>query len=260
MTSRQARMVLEQFQEHCRAICDIAKVAKRNSKSLSGHNPYSERFHDAIVALSKAEIQLGPVLISAELDEGKSKELSSLLDTLKSPKLDPRQRHEALKSLQLLCQASVLPAIERLSGNPVPETEQVLPLEIVRPTRRTYLERVVLQANGCYEHRWYDACSVMIRRLVETIIVELYEAKGNEAAIKNAAGEFLMLNGLVDAVLAEKSWNLGREVKKTLPEIKLLGDRSAHTRRYVATKHDVDKVIGGLRVVVEDLLHLAGLL
>jgi hypothetical protein len=39
-----------------------------------------------------------------------------------------------------------------------------------------------------------------------------------------------------------------------------LGDRAAHARRYIATKQDVDKVISGLRVVVEELLHLAGLL
>jgi hypothetical protein len=160
----------------------------------------------------------------------------------------------------MVCQATILPAVERLAASPVPETEQVLPLDVVRPTRRKYLERVVLQANGTYEHGWYDACSVMIRRLVETVIIELYEAKGREDGIKGGSGEFLMLSGLVDAVLAEKSWNLGREVKKALPEIKSLGDRSAHARRYVATKQDVDKVIPGLRVVVEELLHIAGLL
>jgi hypothetical protein len=69
-----------------------------------------------------------------------------------------------------------------------------------------------------------------------------------------------MLSGLVETVLAEKSWNLGREVKKALPELKSLGDRSSHARRYVATKQDVEKVLSGLRLVVEELLHLAGLL
>ena len=49
MTCQEARAVLEELQEQCRAICDIAKIAKRNIKSLSGHNPYGERFHDAVV-------------------------------------------------------------------------------------------------------------------------------------------------------------------------------------------------------------------
>jgi len=44
-----------------------------------------------------------------------------------------------------------------------------------------------------------------------------------------------------------------------LPEIKSLGDRSAHNRRYIAKKADVDKVIPGLRVLADDLLHLGKL-
>jgi hypothetical protein len=260
MNSQQARAVLEDLQEQCLSICDIAKVAKRNGKSLSGQNRYGERFHDAVVALSRTEMKLGTVLASANLDGNKSGEISSHLDILKLAEAAPLERSKALKALQMVCQAAVLPAIERLTANPVPETEQVLSLDVVRPTRRTYIERIAIQANGSYEHQWYDSCSVMIRRLVETVIIELYEARGREGEIKNSSGDFLMLSGLVDAVLADKSWNLGREVKKTLPEIKSLGDRSAHTRRYIATKQDVDKVISGLRVVVEELLHLAGLL
>jgi hypothetical protein len=59
MTCQEARAVLEQLQEQCQAICDIAKIAKRNIKSLSGASPYGKRFHDASVALSKAETKLG---------------------------------------------------------------------------------------------------------------------------------------------------------------------------------------------------------
>ncbi len=259
MTSQQAKAVLDELLGHCGAVYNVAKVAARNGKSLSGHNPYGERFHDAVVALSRAEARLGPILAAAGLDGDGSSEVSGHLNLLKSAKVAPRQRGEALKAMRLVCQATILPALERLTANPIPESEQVLPLDVVRPTRRKYIERVVLQANGCYEHHWYDACSVMVRRLVETVIIELYEAKGRAAEIKSGSGEFLMLSGLVDAVLAERSWNLGREVKKALPEIKALGDRAAHGRRYLATKQDVDKVIPGLRVVVEELLHLAGL-
>ncbi len=46
-------------------------------------------------------------------------------------------------------------------------TQQVLPHSVVRGTRG-YIERVVNQANGAYENGWYDACAVMLRRLVET--------------------------------------------------------------------------------------------
>ncbi|MEH2141633.1 hypothetical protein [Nostoc sp.] len=55
------------------------------------------------------------------------------------------------------------------------------------------------------------------------------------------------------------SWNLGRETKQALPLIKNLGDRSAHSRRFLAKKQDIDKIVPGLRVVVDELLHLGGL-
>lgn len=138
-----------------------------------------------------------------------------------------------------------------------PTTEHVLPLDVVQGTRK-YLEQIVNQANGCYEKGWYDACSVMVRKLVEVLIIAAYEAKGEAGAIKKD-DNFLMLNGLVDAILARTDWNLGRETKTALPLLKSLGDRSAHNRHYMARKADVDRVLPGLRVTVEDLLHHANL-
>jgi hypothetical protein len=161
---------------------------------------------------------------------------------------------------RMVCQAAILPAIEALTADPIPKSEQVLPLDVIRPARRKYLERVVIQANGSYEHKWYDACSVMIRRIVETLIIELYEAKGRASDVKDARnGEYLMLSGLISTILKDAAWHLGRETKGALPEVKTLGDRSAHNRYYLATKQDIDRVIPGLRIIADELLSLSGL-
>jgi hypothetical protein len=138
-----------------------------------------------------------------------------------------------------------------------PATEHVLPLDVVKGTRK-YLEQIVNQANGCYEKGWYDASSVMARKLVEVLIIAVFEEKGEAAAIKKD-DNFFMLSGLVDAILARTDWNLGRETKTALPLLKSLGDRSAHNRHFMARKVDVDKLLPGLRVTVEDLLHHANL-
>ena len=260
MTIQEAKTILDALETQCRSICDIAKTASKNSKSLTGENNYGSRFHSAVVAVSKIETNLRPILTAAGAVGNDTQKLSDLLNILKDPKSALRKRNDALKQLQMVCQATILPALEALNGNPVPKTEQILPLDVVRPTRRKYLERIVTQANGTYENQWYDACGVMIRRLVETLIIELYEAKGRESEIKDCkTTEFMMLSNLVDVLLADKSWNLMRDTKKILPEIKILGDRSAHARRYNTTKVDVEKIIPGLRMVVDDLLHLSGL-
>src|SRR5258706_7631595 len=61
-----------------------------------------------------------------------------------------------------------------------PRTEKVLPSSVVANTRGWYV-KLIQQANGCYEHEWYDACSVMIRKFVEFLIIEVYEAHKKEA-------------------------------------------------------------------------------
>lgn len=69
----------------------------------------------------------------------------------------------------------------------------------------------------------------------------------------------MQLRELVDQALAEKNWNLGRNVRSALPRLKTLGDRSAHDRFYNAMRRDIDNIKDDLRVVVQALLYLAKL-
>lgn len=131
-------------------------------------------------------------------------------------------------------------------------------MSVVRRTRG-YIERVANQVNGTYERGWYDSCAVMIRRLVETLIIETFEAHSISSKIKTGAGDFLYLRDLITITLAEKSWNLGRNAKAALPRLKDIGDKSAHSRRFNADKRDIDKCIGDVRVVVQELVYLANL-
>ena len=77
----------------------------------------------------------------------------------------------------------------------------VVPTTLVRGTRG-YIERIANQANGAYENGWYDACAVMIRRLLETLIIEAFEKHTIADKIKNASGDFLYLGDLVDKALS----------------------------------------------------------
>ena len=141
-----------------------------------------------------------------------------------------------------------------------PSYEQsVVYISLVSGTRRGYLEKLVHQINGAYEHGWYDASAVMIRRLTETLIIEAFEAYGLDSKIKNNDGDFLYLADLISAALTESTWNLGRNAKKSLKALKDIGDKSAHSRRFIAHRRDIDKVISDLRVVIQEFVFLAGL-
>ncbi|MCO7462145.1 hypothetical protein NJF45_09535 [Stenotrophomonas maltophilia] len=142
-------------------------------------------------------------------------------------------------------------------GAPSPD-DFVIIFSLVRNTRG-YIERVVHQINGAYANGWYDACAVMIRRLVETLIIESFERHGISDKIKGTSGDFLFLRDLISVTLAETSWNLSRNTKQALPRLKDVGDLSAHSRRYIAQRKDIDKLVQDLRVVVQELVTVAEL-
>lgn len=148
--------------------------------------------------------------------------------------------------------------------NPPPEEggsspdDSVVYFSLVRNTRG-YIERVVHQLNGAYANGWYDACAVMIRRLVETLIIESFEKHGISSKIKGKGDDFLFLRDLVSTTLAETSWNLSRNTKQALPRLKNVGDLSAHSRRYIAQRKDIDSLVHDLRIVVQELVTVAEL-
>lgn len=258
MKVEEAKAALTAFQKQCADAVEVARTARRNSKSLGGDNFYGRKFHDITVALTQSDTKLKKIAEAVRLSESDTNTLFRHINVLKAADATAGERAQALKQVKLICQSQLLPGVETMTASPVPDTEQVLPLAVVQGTK-PYLERIITQANGCYEHQWYDACSVMIRKFVEILIIEVYEAHGKADEIKDGGGDFLMLRDLVTKMLAQTHWNLSRETKRELPNIKKLGDRSAHNRRYIATRQDVDSVLSGLRVIADDLLHLANL-
>lgn len=139
-----------------------------------------------------------------------------------------------------------------------PDSQGVIPHALVSGTRG-YIEKVVFQINGCYENGWFDGCAVMMRRLIETLIIECFESKGISDQIRNSNGDFHLLNELIARTLSETSWNLSRNTRNTLKRLKQLGDLSAHNRRYNATRNDIDQTKNEFRVACEELLYISKL-
>lgn len=144
------------------------------------------------------------------------------------------------------------------SAGTTPKYQMVLPFSVISNTRG-YIEKVVNQINGCYENGWYDGCAVMMRRLIETLIIECFEYHNISHKILNNSGDFYYLKDLIALTLTENIWNLGRNTKKALPKLKDIGDQSAHSRRFIAHREDIDKVISDFRTVVQELIFLSNL-
>lgn len=160
----------------------------------------------------------------------------------------------AAKAIDLDVQRELGPPEEGLRS----DTQQVVPNSVVRGTRG-YIEKIANQANGCYEKGWYDACAVMVRRLIETLIIEAFEKHLIAGTIQNSQGDFLYLRDLIARSLSEPTWNLSRNCKQALPKLKDIGDKSAHSRRYVAQRGDIDPLLADIRLVVQEFIFLAGL-
>jgi len=127
---------------------------------------------------------------------------------------------------------------------------------------RGYIESVCKQLNGCFRAAYYDAASVMLRRLMETLVIEAYEHLSREGEIKNGDGNYFMLKDLVERANGKPphaGLNLGRDAKKNLEDVKSLGDRSAHNRRFVAHAPDVVNIQAGVRTTVQELIQIANL-
>jgi len=163
--------------------------------------------------------------------------------------------------LKSLSRAQIQKWLQPILGAKKPEVEQdlgFLPKAVWKDTRG-YIENVCAQLNGCFQFEFYDAASVLVRRLVETLIIECYERLGREAEIKGSDGYYAMLRDLVNKATGAGGLTVGRDALRALKDVKELGDRSAHNRRYNAVRADLEKVQSGIRVAVDEMINLASL-
>ena len=230
-------------------------IAHRNKKSLTGVNPYARKFAElhaqGVVLLRELRnrLETSDAAILTALEEVDVCVATYFNTATKKP-----ERQVLDKRVRFLFATIINPA---LAGKPqhVPEG-QLFPLEII-PTSRSYLIRIAEQANGCFEQGWYDASAVMVRRLLETLIIECFERYKIEARIKDKQGNFPFLRDLIQHFMAETAWNVSRNLRSGLPKYKEIGDLSAHNRRFIAKQRDLAENKMELRQVIQELVVLA---
>lgn len=245
--------------KHLEKTLAMIKTAKKGHNSLNGTNIYAKKF---IEYHAESNAILDDYEMRLDLSEDSTK---STLNRLKentvifyNPNTKDQLRNKLLRDCMVIYQTKIVPKLTKQSNTI--SSDKLFPFELVEKTR-DYIEKIAIQATKCYEHSWYDASAVMIRRLLETLIIECFEKYSISNEIKNGDGDFFYLRELINKFLEKdgKKWNVGRNVRKTLPNLKTIGDQSAHSRRFNARKSDIDNIKNDLRLTIEELVSISDL-
>lgn len=165
-----------------------------------------------------------------------------------------------LKTFQI--HTKYLPALNEkytqyLDIRPIAVTSSVIPIELFQGTK-PHLEKIVSEINGAYDCGFYDCSAVLIRRLLESLIIEAYITKKivHEIRFNNA---FLMLDALIGKIINNSTIILGRNTHKGMIDIKKVGDTAAHDRSYITQKEDIDDIKLDTHRTFQELLTICGL-
>ena len=144
-----------------------------------------------------------------------------------------------------------------LGPTALPESDSLIPMLLVVGTRG-YIEKVADQINKSFDAHLYDCCAVMCRRLLETLIIEVYEKESRSNEIRDGR-HFIGLADLIATLEKDSLIFVNKPAMNALKAFKVLGDLSAHNRHYNARVGDLEPQRAGIRLVVEELLYRSGL-
>jgi hypothetical protein len=144
------------------------------------------------------------------------------------------------------------------------KSQQVLEYGTILPEpdyvkTRGYIEALAKQINAAYEHNLFDACAVLMRRLVEILLILSYRHLGIENQIKDTNGLFFMLESIIGNAKNNSVLDLSRNSRSSLDVFRELGNFSAHKIEYICRREYIKPHIQEYRALIVELLHKGGL-
>ena len=136
-------------------------------------------------------------------------------------------------------------------------SSSVIPIGFVQGTKG-HLEKLVFEINASYDYGLYDCCASMIRRLMESLIVEVFIHKQIVPQIRNG-NSFLMLEGLINKFTNNPDILHGRNTPASMLKIKKIGDTASHDRTYILQPNDIDDIKVEIRMTIQELLTLSNI-
>jgi hypothetical protein len=230
---------------------DVARKARKHRKSLTGDNFYGNKLAELRADATNAFSDLA----SQSIGVGETTALVELIEAVFAADTTDPNRLKCFRELSYSLRTTW-----RQTNSARTNDSGLFPLTILTQAKRGYLVAIGRQMNGCFAQGWFDACAVMMRRLIEISIIEAFESRDISASIKDSSGNYVQLSDLVNRAITEPKFSLSRSTKKFLPRLRDVGHLSAHGRHFQARREDIEKIEQGCRVVIEEFLHHAGLL
>lgn len=192
----------------------------------------------------------------ARLGSPNSSRLSDKLrasgDTVKGSPKTFRLHHNRIKAFE-----TQFPQLN-VKSQDVVDDGTILPASLYSGTRG-YIESLAKQINRSYEENIFDGCAVLMRRLEEILLIMSYEHLKIESAIRDAGGNYVLLERIVTDAAGNTTLKLSRNTKKDIDVFRELGNYSAHKIYYLCKREYIQEKIDKYRAVIDELLHKAGL-
>jgi Domain of unknown function (DUF4145) len=236
-----------------RELHGFAATAAKNHFKLGGHKHYAAKAHSSLVDIRRSFLEL-----RTRYPKDRFPAVADQLDGLEGPlgqiehglDVDPRDLEKAIRDVSYRLGSDLHAAIRSAGDQAVAAGTPFITPDVLKPG---VYRKVLEEANRCYDQNCPNACAAMLRRLTESLIIEAFEAHQIEATIKDAAGEYIELKALIGKATAEPALKLSRNTRNALPNLKILGDLSSHSRRHLVRHDDLNGLQKDARIAVEEL-------
>ncbi len=238
------------------ALAEVCQKVKSTPSRLKSHPHYAAKGRTAHAELQSAykRLQAGHPSDSLPSLGTHFERLKTQMDIVTAAfPSDVPKLSKALKEIRMVASTELTIELRSLGAPATPVvSNEFIPEELLDGHEST-LKKILWEMNVCYEYKCYNAAAVLARRLVESLLILTFEAKGIAARIKDGDGNYFMLKGLIAATGGSPELKLGRTVKDGLPKSKFFGDLGAHNPRALVRKADLDSAHELLRVTIEEL-------
>jgi len=243
---------LTAFSAAVRLLGETAEKARKHGFRLLTHNYYGPRARDQFTTIWRSFLVLRNTFpsethpsVAAQLNQ-----VEPLIGKVRVSLNDaPRDLQAVLRDIAQRAESDVAAAVQSNESVERSAVAPFLPPEIVPDGA---YRRIVEEVNKCHRNECYNACAAMLRRLIENLIIEVFERKGIEDKIK-VGDDYQELKALIGKAIGEQQLRLGRNTREALPKLKFFGDLSVHGRKNLVREPDLERLHGPSRAAVEEL-------